>query len=96
MADQATRSRERDEGRQIGRKPRDVAHWARYVETLEGTAGSNVGGRRVVGPLQGFGKMWQKTYSAFGDENGTTVAQVQSLARQRPDLRARLLRGRRD
>jgi hypothetical protein len=46
-------------------QPRDAAHWARYVETLkapEGTVGLNVDGRRVVGPLQGFGKMWQKTY----------------------------------
>jgi hypothetical protein len=43
-------------------QPRDAAHWARYVETLEGSGGLNVEGRRVVGPLQGFGKMWQKTY----------------------------------
>ncbi len=43
-------------------EPRDAAHWARYVETLQGTTGPNVDGRRPVGPLQGFGKMWQKTY----------------------------------
>jgi Domain of unknown function (DUF1990) len=48
---------------------RDAAHWARYVETLEvsevpqGAVNLNVEGRRVVGPLQGFGKMWQKTYT---------------------------------
>jgi hypothetical protein len=49
-------------------QPRDAARWARYVETLkvsnapEGALNLNVEGRRVVGPLQGFGKMWQKTY----------------------------------
>ena len=47
--------------------PRDAAHWARYVETLHvpdagGVSTLNVEGRRTVGPLQGFGKMWQKTY----------------------------------
>ena len=44
---------------------RDAAHWARYVETLkapDGIVHRNVEGRRPVSPLQGFGKMWQKTY----------------------------------
>ncbi|MGH3105832.1 MAG: hypothetical protein ACRDM3_01405, partial [Rubrobacteraceae bacterium] len=44
---------------------RDAAHWARYVETLkvpDGIVNRNVEGRRPVSPLQGFGKMWQKTY----------------------------------
>ena len=43
---------------------RDAAHWARYVETLkapDGIVHRNVEGRRLVSPLQGFGKMWQKT-----------------------------------
>ena len=50
------------------KRPRDAAYWARYVETLkvsevpEGAVNLNVEGRRTVGPLQGFGKMWQKTY----------------------------------
>lgn len=49
-------------------RPRDAAYWARYAETLkvsgvaEGATNINVDGRRAVGPLQGFGKMWQKTY----------------------------------
>lgn len=57
----------RPETRQV---PRDAAHWARYVEALkvsnppDGVVNLNVEGRRVVGPLQGFGKMWQKTYTA--------------------------------
>jgi hypothetical protein len=50
------------------KQPRDAAHWARYAETLkvsgvaDGATNINVDGRRAVGPLQGFGKMWQKTY----------------------------------
>ena len=49
-------------------QPRDAAYWAGYAETLkvsgvaEGATNINVDGRRAVGPLQGFGKMWQKTY----------------------------------
>lgn len=50
------------------KQPRDAAYWARYAETLkvsgvaEGATNINVEGRQAVGPLQGFGKMWQKTY----------------------------------
>jgi len=50
--------------------PRDAAYWARLISTLKasdapaGVVALNVDGRRVVGPLQGFGQMWQKTYWA--------------------------------
>jgi len=49
---------------------REEAHWAQQVTTLKvsqvpaGAVNLNVEGRRVVGPLQGFGPMWQKTYRA--------------------------------
>ena len=48
--------------------PRDASHWAAKVDRLqvearEGVRGTNVAGRRVTGPVQGFGKLWQKTYS---------------------------------
>src|SRR5918992_4436103 len=49
-------------------EPRDAAFWAKRVERLEvsevpaGAAGVNVRGLREVGALQGFGKLWQKTY----------------------------------
>jgi hypothetical protein len=49
-------------------QPRDAAFWAKRVERLEvsdvpeGAANVNVQGRREVGALQGFGKLWQKTY----------------------------------
>jgi len=48
-------------------EPRDAAYWAKNVTTLKlgevpaGAVNLNVTGRRVVGPVQGFGKMWQKT-----------------------------------
>jgi Domain of unknown function (DUF1990) len=50
------------------RQPRDAAFWAKRIERLEvsdvpeGAANVNVQGRREVGALQGFGKLWQKTY----------------------------------
>src|SRR5258706_417217 len=48
--------------------PRDSANWASPVERLKVSTASvgavpiNVAGRHIVGPLQGFGQMWQKTY----------------------------------
>jgi len=52
--------------------PRDASHWAAKVDRLrvearEGVRGSNVAGKRLTGPVQGFGKMWQKTYSVDVD-----------------------------
>ena len=65
-------------------RPRDAAHWARYVETLKAPAGTfspNVEGRRPVGPLQGFGKMWQKTYTVRLE--GASPAEVVAIWRER-------------
>ncbi len=50
------------------RTPRDAGSWASRVERLTveqrpGMRGTNVAGRRLTGPVQGFGKMWQKTYT---------------------------------
>ena len=47
---------------------RDATNWAKKVSTLnvaevpEGAININVEGKRLAGPIQGFGKMWQKTY----------------------------------
>jgi hypothetical protein len=47
---------------------RDAANWAKSVSRLnvsevpEGAVNINVEGRRLTSPIQGFGKMWQKTY----------------------------------
>ena len=45
----------------------DQQNWAANVQRLsvekrDGVRGTNVAGRRLTGPIQGFGKMWQKTY----------------------------------
>ncbi len=51
-----------------GRQARDAANWAKSVSRLnvsdvpEGAVNINVEGRRLASPIQGFGKMWQKTY----------------------------------
>ncbi|HYO42293.1 MAG TPA: hypothetical protein VES19_03775 [Candidatus Limnocylindrales bacterium] len=49
------------------RAPRDQESWARPVERLTTTAKTagqdTVTGRRVAGPVQGFGQMWQKTFA---------------------------------
>jgi len=48
--------------------PRDAVYWAQQVSTLKvtraptGALNLNVEGHRLVGPLQGFGQMWQKIY----------------------------------
>ncbi len=60
-----------------GEKPRDAAYWAQQVSSLKvsrvptGALNLNVEGRRAVGPLEGFGPMWQKTYRI--SLSGTTV-----------------------
>jgi hypothetical protein len=49
-------------------QPRDAAYWAEPVSKLKvgrmptGALNLNVEGRQVVGPLQGFGQMWQKIF----------------------------------
>jgi hypothetical protein len=49
------------------RPPRDQDAWARPVERLSTTAKTGgtdtVTGKRVSGPIQGFGQMWQKTFT---------------------------------
>jgi hypothetical protein len=87
MREQSPRAKQRHEEPQLGREPRDATHWARYVKTLEGTAGPNVEGRRVVGPLQGFGKMWQKTYKVRLEGASASPAEVVEAWRTRfPEL----------
>lgn len=49
-------------------QPRDDAYWAQPVSKLKvgrmptGALNLNVEGRHLVGPLQGFGQMWQKIF----------------------------------
>ncbi len=76
MTDQTPRPRERMEES----SPRDdAAYWARYVERLkapEGIVSPNVEGHRLVGPLQGFGKMWQKTFKVRLEGASASPAEV--------------------
>lgn len=50
--------------------PRDAANWAQQTDAVKlgsvpaGARNLNVEGKQAVGPLQGFGPMWQKTYRA--------------------------------
>ena len=61
---------------------RDAEHWAKPVDRLKVSAAQlgpepiNVDGRHVVGPLQGFGQMWQKTYRVRLSGANTTPVEV--------------------
>jgi hypothetical protein len=50
--------------------PKNADSWAKPVdhfevgEVAEGAAKGNVQGRKPMGPLQGFGQLWQKSYEA--------------------------------
>ena len=60
---------------------RDEANWARPVDRLVAgnvPAGAldTVGGKQVVSPIQGFGKMWQKTYRISLAGSDVTPQQV--------------------
>jgi len=60
----------------------DAGRWAAKVDRLDvvardGVRGTNVAGRRLTGPVQGFGKMWQKTYRLTV---GAAVSPQQAIA----------------
>ena len=63
-------------------QPRDAAFWAKNVTTLKlgqvpaEAVNLNVTGRRAVGPVQGFGQMWQKTMRVTLDGAEVTPAEV--------------------
>ena len=68
---------------------RDAAHWAAPVSKLEvsdvpsGAVSLNVEGRHVVGPLQGFGQLWQKTYRVRLTDVEVTPEDVVGLLKQK-------------
>jgi hypothetical protein len=71
-----------DEGERAELTPRDAAYWAKHVTTLQlgdvpaEAINLNVTGKRVVGPIQGFGRLWQKTYRVELAGLRTTPAEV--------------------
>ena len=62
--------------------PRDAENWAKAVSTLSvgdlppEAINRNVQGRKVMSPLQGFGKMWQKTYKVSIPATVTTPKEL--------------------
>ncbi len=60
-------------------EPKDSGAWARPVERLATTAvgpDDAVTGRRVAGPVHGFGQMWQKTFRLRLDGAGPSPREV--------------------
>jgi hypothetical protein len=61
---------------------RDAANWASPITKLEvgelppDAVNINVAGRRVTSPIQGFGKLWQKTYACRLLGAGATPQEV--------------------
>ena len=71
---------------------KDTGAWAHPVERLATTAvGASddaVTGRRVAGPVQGFGQMWQKTFRVRLDGTGHEGPGHGDLEGAVPDLLA--------
>jgi hypothetical protein len=72
---------------------RDAAYWAGPVSKLKvadvpsGAVSLNVEGRHVVGPLQGFGQLWQKTYRVRLTHADATPSRVVSFLKEKlPEL----------
>lgn len=67
------------------KEPQDAAFWAHLTSALQvsrvptGALNLNVDGRQVVGPLQGFGQLWQKTYRVRLPEVALTPAEVMQM-----------------
>ncbi len=76
-------------GAGIGPVNRDAANWAQPVDRLSaaGVAGAKddaVSGKRVSGPLQGFGQLWQKSFSVR--LVGTDIAPTDLIAHWKADF----------
>ena len=55
--------------------PRDAGNWATKVDRLaapdeKSKVGYNITGKKVTGPQQGFGRLWQRTYSTDVGDGG--------------------------
>lgn len=66
-------------------RPRDALYWAQpgtrlnVTDIPNGAINLNIDGRQVVGPLQGFGQLWQKTYRLR--LNGVTESPAEVIER---------------
>jgi hypothetical protein len=69
------------------------SNWAKAVSRLnvadvpEGAVNLNVEGRRLTSPIQGFGKMWQKTYQVrLPADRGSAGEVIDTWKRHFPDF----------
>src|SRR3954449_3326533 len=68
---------------------RDATNWAKSVSRLkvsevpEGAININVEGKRLASPIQGFGKMWQKTYQVRLRREGVSPTDLIATWKQR-------------
>jgi anti-anti-sigma factor len=66
----------------------DALQWARPVQemhvakTPDSRSGLNVEGRRPVGPIRGFGQMWEKTYEFRSPDVRRTPAEVAATMKE--------------
>ncbi len=74
----------------------DTTHWAQLEAALrvdaipDGAVSLNVNGRQVVGPLQGFGPLWQKTFrTSLGSRIATPEEVVRVWKEHLPDFQPR-------
>jgi len=72
---------------------RDASSWAKSVTRLnvsevpEGALNLNVQGRRLASPIQGFGKMWQKTYQVrLSDETVSATDLIATWKERFPEF----------
>ena len=67
--------------------PRDTEAWAHPVDRLATTAvgarDDAVTGRRVAGPVQGFGQMWQKTFRVRLDGAASSPRELIAMWKER-------------
>ena len=79
-----------DERRQRDRPPRATpptgpspVSTLNVAEVPEGAININVEGKRLAGPIQGFGKMWQKTYQVRLPRERVSAAELIATWKQR-------------
>jgi hypothetical protein len=83
---------EAQSGNSQSNQTRTESNWASPVSTLKVTGlpreaiNINVDGRKLTGPLQGFGQLWQKTYKVRLSGSSATPEQV--IARWRSNFPA--------
>ena len=81
MPDSQTPANEEPPSEAVAQLPRDASYWASVAEfnithVPTGALSINVQGREAVGPLQGFGQMWQKIIAHKNRQKNKVVDDV--------------------